>query len=95
MKSLYELVQIVLNLYWWVLIIYVIMSWLIAFNVVNTYSPFVNSLNTILHRLTEPLLRPIRRIVPNVGGLDLSVLVLLLLVWFVQRLLWEYWGSQL
>ena len=95
MQSLYELIQIVLNLYWWVLIIYVIMSWLMAFKVVNTYSPFVSTLNSILHRLTDPLLRPIRRIVPNVGGLDLSVLVLLLLVWFVQRILWEYWGSQL
>ncbi|MEE8445868.1 MAG: YggT family protein [Alphaproteobacteria bacterium] len=95
MKSLYELIQVVLNLYWWVLIIYVVMSWLISFKVVNTYSPFINTLNSILHRLTDPLLRPIRRIVPSVGGLDLSVLVLMLLVWFAQRLLWEYWGSQL
>jgi len=89
------LVDTVLGLYWWAVIAYVVMSWLIAFNVINTYNRFVNSVGGFLHRVTEPALRPIRSIVPTMGGIDLAPLVLLLLIWFVRSLLLEYWGARL
>ncbi len=73
-----------LDLYSWILIIWIIVSWLVAFNVINTHQRFVAILMDILNRLTEPVLRPIRRYVPLVGGLDLSPLVLLLVIHFIQ-----------
>jgi len=95
MISLYRLVVAIVDLYWWLLIVYVVLSWLIAFNVLNTYNKFVNAAGGFLHRVIEPALKPIRRIVPSLGGIDLAPLILLLLVFFVSNLLWEYWGSQI
>jgi YggT family protein len=92
MCSLYQLVQTVLGLYWWVIIIYVIISWLIAFNVINTYNRFVYAIVGVFRKLVEPVLAPIQRIIPSFGGLDLSPIVLLLGLWFVRSLLAEYWG---
>ncbi len=93
MGSLYWLVDTVLGLYVWVLMIHIILSWLIAFNVINTYNRFINMVGNFTHQLTEPALKRIRRYVPTIGNVDLSVLVLILLVYFARRLLWEYWGS--
>src|SRR5215472_16782657 len=76
-----------LNLYLLVLFITAIMSWLVAFNVVNTRHPAVSIIGDILYRITEPLLRPIRRYVPNAGGLDISFLVLIVLIWFIQQVI--------
>lgn len=87
MTSLAELIYIVLDLYKWCLIVFVILSWLIAFNVVNTYNRFVFAVNDFLYKITEPALRPIRRVVPNLGGVDISPVILILLIWFLQRLL--------
>src|SRR5690606_2002659 len=70
MYSLYLLVDTVLNLYSWCLIIWVIMSWLISFNVINTHNRFVHMVGDFLYRITEPALRPIRRFLPDLGGLD-------------------------
>jgi YggT family protein len=95
MLSLYKLIDAIVNLYWWCLIIYVVLSWLITFNVLNTYNKFVNAVGGFLHRIIEPALKPIRRIVPSLGGIDLAPLILLLLIFFVRNLLWEYWGSQI
>lgn len=78
------LVLVLLNLYWWVVVIAVIVSWLIAFNVINTYNSFVRSLLHALDALTEPLFRRIRRIIPPMGGLDLSPLVVLVGIWFIE-----------
>ena len=78
------LIMLVLNLYWWVVIIAVIVSWLIAFNVINTYNNFVRSLLRALDALTEPVFRQVRRILPPMGGLDLSPLIVLLAIWFLQ-----------
>ncbi len=91
MTALLILIDTVINLYIWVLIIWVVLSWLIAFNVVNTRNRFVYSLGDILNRLTEPVLRPIRRVLPNLGGLDISPVVLILLLYFLRNLLFEYW----
>jgi YggT family protein len=90
MYSLVWLVDTVLKLYIWVVIAHALLSTLISFNVVNTRNQFVYVVSNILSRLTEPALRPIRRIVPLLGGLDLSPLVLILLLAFARRLLWEY-----
>lgn len=69
------------------LIAQVIMSWLVALNVVNTRNPFVNSVGRFLYQITEPVLRPIRRIVPSFGGIDISPLIAALLIGFLQRLI--------
>jgi YggT family protein len=80
-------VNMILNLYIWMLIIQAVMSWLIAFNVINTHNRFVYMLGDFLYRLTEPLLRPIRRILPDLGGIDLSPMVLIFAIIFMQNVL--------
>jgi len=82
------LIAMVLNLYWYVIIAAVIMSWLTAFNVINQHNNFARSLMRALYSLTEPVFRPIRRILPAMGGLDLSpLIVLLLLSWIIYSVL--------
>ncbi|MDJ0948301.1 MAG: YggT family protein [Alphaproteobacteria bacterium] len=90
MQSLFGIVDLVLELYIWCLIIYVVMSWLIAFNVINTYNRFVSMVVNFLYQITEPPLRPIRRVLPNVGGIDLSPLALVLIIILIRSLLREY-----
>ena len=92
MCSVVELVSSVMMLYFWMILIQVVMSWLVAFNVINTQNRFVYSVGNFLHRLTEPALGPIRRLLPNLGGIDLSPVVLILLLVFVQNLLREISG---
>ena len=87
MNALLWLVDTVIDLYITVLIIFVILSWLISFNVVNTRNRFVYLVGDVLYRITEPALRPIRRMVPNLGGIDISPMVLILGLWFVQVLI--------
>ncbi len=84
---LFWLLMTVIDLYIWVLIAGAILSWLIAFNVVNTQNRFVYSVGDFLYRVTEPALRPIRRYLPNLGGVDVSPLVLILLLLFAQQVL--------
>lgn len=84
---LFWLLSTVINIYIWILIASAILSWLVAFNVVNTRNRFVYMLGDFLHRVTEPALRPIRRVLPTLGGVDLSPMVLILLLLFVQQVL--------
>jgi YggT family protein len=84
------LILTVLEIYIWVVIATVIMSWLLAFNVVNMQNNLVRQIAYVLAQLTEPLLEPIRRYMPQLGGLDLSPLVLLLGLYFLQRLIIYY-----
>lgn len=84
---LFWLVDTVIELYIWVLIIGAVLSWLVAFNVVNTRNRVVYLVGDFINRVTEPALRPIRRILPNLGGIDLSPLVLILLLIFTQQVL--------
>jgi YggT family protein len=91
MYSLLSLIVTVIQIYIYILVASAVLSWLIAFNVVNMRNQFVAMLAEALWRLTEPALRPIRRFLPNLGGLDISPVVLILLLWFVQSLLIEYW----
>ena len=81
---LLQLFDVVLELYQIVLIVWVVFSWLAAFDVVNTSNGFVRSAMNVLWRLTEPALRPVRRVVPLVAGLDFSPLILLLAIYFLR-----------
>lgn len=84
---LIEVTIIAIDLYVWVIIASVILSWLVAFNVVNLSNRFVYMLRDFLFRATEPAIRPIRRFVPNLGGIDISPVILLLLLFFLQGVL--------
>lgn len=75
----------ILDLYWWVVIIAVIFSWLVGFGVVNTYNQIARTVLRALHALTEPVFGPIRRILPPMGGLDLSPLIVLLIILFLRN----------
>ena len=86
MLALLQIVQLLLNLVWWVIVIQAILSWLIAFNVINTQSDFVRSVWNALQRITEPMYRPIRRILPDFGALDLSPLVVLLILYILTNI---------
>ncbi|HYW61535.1 MAG TPA: YggT family protein [Xanthobacteraceae bacterium] len=85
MRPLLEVILILLNLYWWIVIIAVIMSWLIAFNVVNTRHQIVGMIAGFLYSITEPVFRPIRALLPHVGGIDFSPLIVLLIIYVIQR----------
>lgn len=87
MHALIFLLDRLLGLYELVLVVWVVLSWLISFNVVNTQNRFVYVLSDILYRLTEPALRPIRRILPNLGGLDISPIILILIIYFIRDFL--------
>ena len=90
MISLAKLIYVILDIFTWVIIGSAIMSWLVAFGVVNVRNQFIRIIVDMLYRLTEPVLRPIRRILPNLGGVDISPVVLLLALFFIRSLLWEY-----
>lgn len=90
MKSLIILIDTVIGIYIWILIASAVLSWLVAFNVINTRNRAVYLIGDFLYRITEPALRPIRRFLPQIGGMDLSPVVLILLLIFVRNLLWEY-----
>jgi len=81
---LIRVVIAILDIYWYLVIIQAVISWLIAFNVINTYSRPVAMVLDFLYRITEPLLRPIRQFVPSFGGLDISPVILLLVIWLVE-----------
>ena len=83
------LIDTAIQLYIWALIISAILSWLVAFDVINTRNRFVYMVGDFLYRITEPALRPIRAIMPNLGGIDISPLILILLLLFLQRTIWS------
>ncbi len=85
--ALFGIVDLLLDVLRWIIIIQAILSWLVAFNVINTQNDFMRSFLTALDRITEPLYRPIRRILPDFGGIDFSPLVALLIIIALQMLL--------
>ncbi|HLH12604.1 MAG TPA: YggT family protein [Methylovirgula sp.] len=87
MRALLIVINIALGLYWWVIVIMAIMSWLIAFHVINVYNEVVRSIWNALNALTEPVLRPIRNVLPSFGGLDISPVIVLLIIMFLQYLI--------
>jgi len=85
------LVDTIINLYIWILIAAAILSWLIAFNVVNTRNHFVAAVGNFFYQVTEPALRPIRSVLPNLGGIDISPVVLIIALLFLERIIfWVY-----
>jgi len=90
MMSLALLIDKIIDIYTWIVIASAIMSWLVAFGVVNTRNQFIRWVVDFLYRITEPALRPQRRILPNLGGIDISPVILLLALFFIRSLLWEY-----
>ena len=85
--ALFSIAIMLLSVLWWIIIVQAILSWLLAFNVLNFSSPMVRSVATALDRITAPLYRPICKILPDFGGLDFSPLVILLLIMVLQKLL--------
>jgi YggT family protein len=91
MVPLIGFIVLVIDLYIWVVIAGAILSWLIAFNVVNTSNRFVYSVADMLYRLTEPALRPIRNVLPNLGGIDISPVILILFLLFIRDVVLVGW----
>jgi YggT family protein len=92
MYAFLNLVSTVISIYIWLLIAQAVLSWLVAFGIVNRYNRVVATIGDFLWRVTEPLLRPIRRVVPDLGGIDISPVILILLLWFLRNLMFEYFA---
>jgi len=90
MRALFDVIYLALDLYLWIVIAAAIFSWLVAFNVVNTRNQVVAMIAEFLYRITEPALRPIRNLLPNLGGLDISPINLFLIIIFIQRVIALY-----
>jgi YggT family protein len=90
MRALFLVIDLALQAYIWILIAAAVLSWLVAFNVVNTRNPVVASIGEFLYRITEPLLRPIRNAMPNLGGIDVSPVVLILIIIFIRYVIALY-----
>jgi YggT family protein len=91
MVPLIGFIVLVIDLYIWVIIASAILSWLVAFNVVNTSNRFVLAIADMLYRLTEPALRPIRSVLPNLGGIDISPVILILILLFIRDVVLLGW----
>lgn len=90
MRAILDVIEIALTMYIWIVIIAAIYSWLVAFNVVNTRNQFVRAIGEFLYRITEPALRPIRNFIPNLGGIDISPVILFLIIYLVQDIIERY-----
>src|SRR5829696_8237989 len=93
MRALLDVILLALQFYTWLIIAAAILSWLVAFRVVNARNDVVRAIWDFLYRVTEPALRPIRRILPNLGGIDVSPIILLLLLWFLRNIIFEMFGA--
>ena len=83
--ALLQTLSLILTIVWWVFLIMIIMSWLINFNVINTRNDFVAAVWRVVNAITEPILKPIRRLLPSMGGLDLSPIVVFVIIFFLQN----------
>jgi YggT family protein len=90
MRSVLDIILLVLQIYIWLLIAAAVLSWLIAFNVVNTRNPVVTTIGEFLYRITDPVLRPIRSLMPNLGGIDVSPVILILIILFIENVIIRY-----
>jgi YGGT family. len=87
MFALLQIIDLLLSVLMWIIVIQAILSWLVAFNVINTYNDFVRQVLYALDRITAPLYRPIRRIMPDFGALDLSPMVVLLIIYILRNII--------
>lgn len=83
--ALLQTLSLILTIVWWVFLIMIIMSWLINFNVINTRNDFVAAVWRVVNAITDPILKPIRRVLPSMGGLDLSPIVVFVIIFFLQN----------
>ena len=90
MRSILDIILLVLQIYIWLLIAAAVLSWLIAFNVVNTRNQVVHMVGEFLSRVTEPLLRPIRSMLPHLGGIDVSPVILILIILLIENVIVRY-----
>ncbi|HEY1980757.1 MAG TPA: YggT family protein [Xanthobacteraceae bacterium] len=90
MRAIFLVIDLALQLYIWIVIAMAIFSWLVAFNVVNTRNPAVGMIGDFLYRITEPVLRPIRNMLPNLGGIDISPVILFLIIVFIRYVIALY-----
>jgi YggT family protein len=90
MYAFLRLVDTIISIYIWLLIAQAVLSWLVGFGVVNRHNRVVSTIGDFLWRITEPVLRPIRRIVPDLGGIDISPVIVILLLYFLRNLMFEY-----
>jgi YggT family protein len=90
MYAFLNLVSTVITIYIWLLIAQAVLSWLVAFGIANRHNRVVYTVGDFLWRITEPLLRPIRRVLPDLGGIDVSPVILILLLYFIRNLMFEY-----
>jgi YggT family protein len=90
MRSILTIILLILDIYIWLLIAAAVLSWLIAFNVVNTRNQFVAMVADFLYRITEPVLRPIRNVLPSLGGIDISPVVLILIIILLKDIIIRY-----
>lgn len=90
MRSILDIILLVLQLYIWLLIASAVLSWLVAFNVINTRNQVVASVGEFLYRITEPALRPIRSMMPNLGGIDVSPVILILIILLIENVIVRY-----
>lgn len=93
MYSVLMLIDRIIDLYVWVIILSAVLSWLVAFDIVNMRNRFVYLVGDTLNRFTEPVYRPVRRFLPDMGGLDLSPLIVILGLWFLRDIMWELFQS--
>ena len=90
MRAILDIILLVLQIYIWLLIAAAVLSWLVAFNVVNTRNPVVHAVGDFLYRITEPVLRPIRNMLPHLGGIDVSPVILILLILLIENVIVRY-----
>jgi len=90
MRAILDIILLVLQIYIWLLIASAVLSWLVAFNVVNTRNPVVSAIGDFLYRITEPVLRPIRNAMPNLGGIDVSPVILILIILLIENVIVRY-----
>jgi YggT family protein len=90
MRALLDVILLALDIYWWIIILAAIFSWLYAFGVVNPRNQVVATIGRMLYQITEPVLRPLRRYIPNFGGLDITPLIVLLIIFLIQRVIVLY-----
>ena len=95
MKSIFILLDSVITIYLWVIIINALLSWLVAFNILNTQNRFVYSVLDATHKLTDPVLNKIRRFIPNFGSIDISPIILILALMFLRNLVFEIFAPSL
>ncbi len=95
MKSIFILLDSIITIYLWIIIVNAVLSWLVAFNILNTQNRFVFSILDATYKLTDPVLNKIRRFIPNLGSIDISPVILILILMFIRNLVFEVFAPNL